>query len=135
MGMANRYYSTQRPIVPGSIPNVGTIENITNFDSRIYCEEIGRDAWGFVDYAEPLAQHQVKNYELTPAGVRKYWRVITAVSDLGKVVTKITGTAEATSRPLSSMTTVRRRIIYSDWFDSQEAAQEHMEKIMKGGSK
>lgn len=49
-----RYYSTQRPILPGGFPNRGKVEQIKNFDTKIFCEEIGEEAWGFVDYIEPL---------------------------------------------------------------------------------
>ena len=47
-----RYYSTQRPITPGSYPKSPFKEvlNIVNFDSRTYCEEIGQKAWGYIEY-------------------------------------------------------------------------------------
>lgn len=61
-----KYYSTQRPVMPGSFPK-GTIREIKNFDSRIYCEEIGREAWGYIDYSEPIKPEAAKAYELVPA--------------------------------------------------------------------
>lgn len=39
-----RYYSTQRPILPGGFPNRGKVEQIKNFDTKIFCEEIGEEA-------------------------------------------------------------------------------------------
>ena len=43
--MKKMYYSTQRPIGPGTYPKDGIIE-IVNYDSRKYIEEIGKPAWG-----------------------------------------------------------------------------------------
>lgn len=48
-----RYYSTQRPVMPGSYPNRDGVEKIHNFDTKTFCEEIGREAWGYIDYREP----------------------------------------------------------------------------------
>ena len=53
-----RYYSTQRPILPGGFPNRGKVEQIKNFDTKIFCEEIGEEARGFVDYIEPLKKER-----------------------------------------------------------------------------
>lgn len=64
-----RYYSTQRPITPGSFPR--PVDNmvmvIHNYDSKIYCEEIGREAWGYIDYEQPIDPDSAHKYELTPA--------------------------------------------------------------------
>ena len=38
-----RYYSTQRPVGPGTFPRQDGKETITNFDGKTYCEEIGRE--------------------------------------------------------------------------------------------
>ena len=35
-----------------------------NFPERVYCEEIGREAWGYIDYREPLENEDIENYEL-----------------------------------------------------------------------
>lgn len=63
-----RYYSTQRPVMPGSFPKPegNKVTEIHNFDSRIYCEEIGRQAWGYIDYEKPLTYNEVNDYELAP---------------------------------------------------------------------
>lgn len=47
-----KYYSTERPIAPGTIPK-GAIE-VKNYDEKKYVPEIGKEAWGFVIYGEPL---------------------------------------------------------------------------------
>lgn len=61
---AHRYYSTQRPFGPGTFPQKDGREAVVNFDSKIYCEEIGREAWGYIDYPEPLTKEETDSYEL-----------------------------------------------------------------------
>ena len=63
-----RYYSTERPLAPGIFPRKDGTERITNFDDKIFCEEIQREAWGFVEYKAPLAPEEVARYELVPGG-------------------------------------------------------------------
>lgn len=60
----NRYYSTQRPIAPGSYPAREWVDCIINFPERVYCEEIGREVWGYIDYRQPLTRQQIREYEL-----------------------------------------------------------------------
>ena len=62
-----RYYSTQRPFGPGTFPRQDGTETITNFDGPTYCEEIGREAWGYIDYEQALSPEQAASYELTLA--------------------------------------------------------------------
>lgn len=66
-----RYYSTQRPIVPGSYPKPqgNTVKEIRNFDERTYCEEIGREVWGYIEYERPLHRDTAADYELIADGV------------------------------------------------------------------
>lgn len=64
-----KYYSTQRPVVPGSYPKpaANKVTEIYNYEDKTYCEEIGRDAWGYIEYEQPLHTEDVMEYELTPA--------------------------------------------------------------------
>ena len=50
--MNYRYYSTQRPIMPGSYPKPegNGIVTVYNFDNKTYAEEVQREA--FLEYAE-----------------------------------------------------------------------------------
>lgn len=57
-----RYYSTLRPIAPGTCP--GNFTEFENFDRRKHVDEIGRKAWGWVEYAEPLENPDM--YDLVP---------------------------------------------------------------------
>ena len=59
-----RYYSTQRPVGIGTFPKSQTVARIENFDRRTYCPEIGREAWGFIEYAEPITEKEADSYEL-----------------------------------------------------------------------
>jgi len=64
-----RYYSTQRPVTPGSFPKPegNKVLEIHNYDGKTYCEDLGQEVWGYVEYERPLAPEQAANYELTPA--------------------------------------------------------------------
>lgn len=62
-----RYYSCQRPVGPGTYPKMAGSVGVFNFDEPTYCAEIGCDAWGYLDYPEPLDADKVRQYELTPA--------------------------------------------------------------------
>ena len=61
-----RYYSTQRPLSPGSYPK--PVENkvieIQNFDNRQSVEEGKMQAWGYVEYTKPLTAKEMQDYEL-----------------------------------------------------------------------
>lgn len=60
----HRYYSTQRPFGPGTFPQKDGRETVVNFDGKTYCEEIGKEAWGYIDYPEPLTKGEADSYEL-----------------------------------------------------------------------
>lgn len=66
----HRYYLTQRPAMPGTFPRPqgNRVLSVENFDERTFCEEIGRDAWGYVAYKKPLSDKETKSYELTKGG-------------------------------------------------------------------
>ncbi len=63
-----RYSSTQRPVTPGSFPKPegNKVLEVTNFDDKTYCEEPGREAWGYVEYERPLSEEEMQGWELTP---------------------------------------------------------------------
>lgn len=125
-----RYFSTSRPVMPGSFPNVG-VTGVHNFDDRQFCPEIGRMAWGYVEYAERLPEDLARSYELVPEG-RKIWYCVTSsFDDKGRVVAAITDMAEADEKPESHFTSTRRKDIYTDWFDREEAASAYVEEAKK----
>lgn len=57
-----RYYLTQRPPEPGTFPKGALI--IGAYDDKIFVPEIGRNAWGWVEYEEPLSNFLIAQYEL-----------------------------------------------------------------------
>ena len=69
-----KYYSTQRPITPGSFPTPegNAVVEVVNFDSPTECREIGRKAWGCIEYEQPLTADEVNRWELTPEGTLWY---------------------------------------------------------------
>lgn len=127
----SRYYSTMRPVQPGGYPNRDGVEEIHNFDTKTFCEEIGREAWGYIDYREPLTKEQAEAYELTLGGMKTYWCVTTSVDNRGRVVANITVTVEAVSKPENSSKSTKRIDIYNDWFESFKEAQEFIEEAKR----
>ena len=125
---AMRYYSTQRPVTPGSYPSSYAAEIVVNFDQKTFCEEIGREAWGRIDFADQLPEGEAEKWELTPAGLKMFWCVTTSFDDRGRVVSSITRTVEAAVKPENRYTSTSRKDIYTDWFDSLEAAQAWVEE-------
>lgn len=67
--MKYRYFSTMRPVSIGTYPNNGKVVEIHNFDSREMVKSIGREAWGYVDYSEPLTEKEISSYELVAEGL------------------------------------------------------------------
>ena len=61
-----RYYSTQRPCGPGTFPRAGGTETVVNFNEPVFCTEIRRYAWGYIDYPQGISDEQAERYELTP---------------------------------------------------------------------
>lgn len=91
--MKYRYYSTQRPFGLGTFPRQDGTETITNFfGGKIFCEEIGREAWGFIEYREPISQKEAKDYELTAGGTTG--RVIEGTDESGRAVAFVTEETE-----------------------------------------
>lgn len=126
-----RYYSTMRPVMPGGCPNMETVEEIHNFDRKTFCEEIGTEAWGYIDYREPLTKEQAGAYKLTLGGMKTYWCVTTSFDDRGRVTSGITSTVEAVQKPENTSTSTSRKDIYNDWFESVEEAREWVEEAKR----
>ena len=63
-----RYYSTQRPLGPGTFPKPlsNPILNFANYIDRTFIASIGKEAWGEITYTNPLSDDDIKSYELTP---------------------------------------------------------------------
>lgn len=62
-----RYYSTQRPISLGTYPKEDQKPiTIENFNERKPIDA-NMQAWGYLEYKQPLTQQQQRSYELKPA--------------------------------------------------------------------
>ena len=127
--MTYRYYSTQRPLTPGSCPRAG-VQEVVNYDEKKFCEEIGMDAWGFVEYTRELTKQEVDDYELTPAGLKKFWCVTNSFQDDGKVVSAITDVCEAAVKPENVCKETKTKDIYIDWFETEEEAKERVAEAL-----
>ncbi len=86
-----RYYSILRPFGPGTYPQQDGRETITNFnEGRIYCEEISREAWGYVEYPEPITEDAARSYDLIKAGTSGRI-VVGACGDSSEIVAALVG--------------------------------------------
>ena len=63
--MSILYYSVNRPLTPGSIPNNKRVVNVVNFDEKKYVEAIGKSAYGYVEASSPIRDYE--DYELVVA--------------------------------------------------------------------
>ena len=61
-----KYFSILRPVSIGTypMPQGNRVDAIVNFDEAIFVTEIGRCAWGYIEYAHPLTAEQAAAYEL-----------------------------------------------------------------------
>ena len=61
-----KYFSTLRPVSIGTYPKPqgNRVDAIVNFGEAIFVAEIGRCAWGYIEYAHPLTAEQAAAYEL-----------------------------------------------------------------------
>ena len=61
-----KYYSTQRPVGPGTFPDrpINRPIGILNYTERTFVPAIGRMAWGEIEYDSPLPPVDVDEYEL-----------------------------------------------------------------------
>lgn len=65
-----RYYSTQRPVGPGTYPKPqgNAVKEVFNFDSKTYCEEVGRDMDCCWNCSRNPARKPRDLYQHRPAG-------------------------------------------------------------------
>ena len=117
-----RYYSTMRPVMLGGFPKKELVEKIENFDTKTFCEEIGREAWGYIEYREQLTKEEADAYELTLGGMKTYYCVTSSVDDKGNVRAAITSVIDAVCKPENSCRSLK-------YFESREDAEKLVEKV------
>lgn len=67
-----KYYSTLRPLTPGSIPKQREAVNVVNYNTKrpviIYSRKKNFkksvEVYGYVEYKEPLTLKELEDYEL-----------------------------------------------------------------------
>ncbi len=81
--MPYKYFSTQRPVGPGTFPKPAgnKVLDIWNFNGPVFCEQIGREAWGYVVYEKQVPDEMLQSYEMR-AGKRQYTVKVTAITTL-----------------------------------------------------
>ena len=108
-----RYYSTQRPVDLGTYPKSAgnQVTEIHNYDQRQPVENGQLRAWGYVEYAQPLTQQQMDDYELKPvpaaeektkAPKRQTGRKKSVLADLHEKQEQIAGAAAPKKTPTKS---------------------------------
>ena len=129
-----KYYSTQRPVTPGSIPKPegNQILSVTNYGKRQYVEAIGRAAWGFIEYEKPLTDEAAMSYELvseTP-GATLWYPVTVSSRKHGGGLRVFSGmTVRAAQRPDDTMGETRKVQFKTRYFSSWPEAQRIMHVI------
>lgn len=118
-----KYYSTMRPVGPGTIPADIAVKEIRNFDDRQFCQEIDAEAWGWFETDERIPEEALAAYELDPEGTRTWYGVTSAFYDDGRIRAKITSTRRCLEKPENATCSLPRKDIYTDWFESREMAE------------
>ena len=104
-----KYYSTQRPVAPGTFPKPegNKVLEIVNFDELRYCREAGCDCWGYIEYEHPLSEKQAVDYELVREQLLDF-----------KQRYKV-GSGTSTLRTFSTAAEL------NEWFDAQAVEDRH----------
>ncbi len=118
-----RYYSIARPVTPGSYPRKVGIA-IVNFGEAKFCEEINRNAWGYIEYTEALTDKEANEYELVSSEKKKFWCVTSVVYDDGRITAAITDMKTAARKPEDTEKSTPQKDIYINWFETEEEANE-----------
>lgn len=67
-----KYFSVHRPIGIGCYPKYirpgeeNKVVEIVNFDERTYCPEVRGEAWGYIEYENPIPANDMIACELLP---------------------------------------------------------------------
>lgn len=126
--MKKMYYSTQRPIGPGTYPKDGIIE-IVNYDSRKYIEEIGKPAWGHLIYDNSLSEQELQDYELCQKE-NLWWQVTVTANRHGNGVSaEITDIVENVERPEDEKREDEQKVYKIRYFENRESAEKEADYI------
>ncbi len=128
-----KYYSTQRLVTPGSFPKPegNAVVGLTNFDSPAECEEIGRTAWGWIEYEQPLAEAEAKRWDLLPEGVLWYPVTVSSRKHGGGLRVFSGQVVRAVQRPSDTKGDTKKTQFKTRYFSSWEEAQRVM-SVLRG---
>jgi len=76
-----RYYSTHRPVGPGTYPRAEAHE-IHNYEDRQYVRDAGREVWGYIEYDRELTPEETRSYELVEGGKEEDVRMLGKISGI-----------------------------------------------------
>ena len=62
-----RAYGYNRPLGMGTYPKGHEVLGVVNFDRKRRVDEVGRDCFGYVEYAEDVPTEELERYELITA--------------------------------------------------------------------
>ena len=126
--MSVKYFSIHRPIGPGTYPKIEKVLEIVNFDKMVYCNEVGRTAWGYIVFENKIDERSARMYELMEEGKIFYKLMCMQREDKVKF-----------SMPLADYTPGRNAIKPKDevidhgkdkivikWFESLEDARDYV---------
>ena len=125
-----RYYSTQRPVAPGTFPKkAGCI--VHNFETIQRVPELSAEAWGYIDYPEPLTIQEAVSYALLDARINEHLKVwygvITFIYD-GRVKSALSEMRLAAEKPESTSGIRSGGDIciewHLDWYATKKLAKE-----------
>ena len=126
-----KYYSTLRPVTPGSYPMKDKVKEIVNFDDKTYVEDIQQEAWGYIEYNEELDAATANSWDLVPEGLTTWYAVTSSFYDNGKVKAAITDTVMAVQKPESGYKELKRCDVYVDYYPTKEEADKAVEEALK----
>ena len=125
-----RYYSTLRPISIGCFPHGHEVTEICNFQKREFVEKIGREAWGYIDFADNLTEKEADQYDLIPEELKTYYSVIATIYDDGRKKARHYTTECSVAKPEDTEKPGKGKYIYLCWFDSKEEADDFIKENM-----
>lgn len=119
-----KYYSILRPVMPGGFPKTAKVIEIVNFDDRKFCDEIGREAWGYIEYDGEIEEKDARAYDLIQGGLKEFWGVMAVANhSTGKVIAKVKEMKMAARKPEDTENDNGKRAIAVYWYETKEEAE------------